>query len=215
MKQEDTKKKILEKALELFSMYGYDSVSVGEIAKAVGIKAPSLYNHYPSKNAIFEAIVEETAKQYEKHTDEIDIHVQDSNRDIGVFSEIAEKMLIEKVRQIFTYSLHDKTISRFRKMMTIEQFRSPELSALYSERYVERVIAYHEGIFKSLISAGELKNENPNTLSVMYVAPIITLLGVCDRQPAKESECLEKLNAHVRLFYRTFNNAARHGKEWS
>ena len=53
MKQEDTKQKILDKALELFSTQGYDSVSVGEIAKAVGIKAPSLYNHFPGKQAIF------------------------------------------------------------------------------------------------------------------------------------------------------------------
>ena len=37
---EDTKQRILEKSLELFSTKGYDSVSVGEIAKAVGIKAP-------------------------------------------------------------------------------------------------------------------------------------------------------------------------------
>ena len=51
MKQEDTKQRILDKALELFSAKGYDSVSVGEIAKAVGIKAPSLYNHFPSKQA--------------------------------------------------------------------------------------------------------------------------------------------------------------------
>lgn len=42
MKQEDTKQKILNIALELFSDKGYDSVSVYEIAKAVGIKAPSL-----------------------------------------------------------------------------------------------------------------------------------------------------------------------------
>ena len=64
MKQEDTKQKILDKALELFSTQGYDSVSVGEIAKAVGIKAPSLYNHFPSKQAIFDAIVESTTSMY-------------------------------------------------------------------------------------------------------------------------------------------------------
>ena len=58
MKQEDTKQRILDKALELFSTQGYDSVSVGEIAQAVGIKAPSLYNHFPGKQAIFDAIVE-------------------------------------------------------------------------------------------------------------------------------------------------------------
>ena len=44
MEQDDTKRLILKKALELFSSNGYDSVSVAEIAKAVGIKAPSLYN---------------------------------------------------------------------------------------------------------------------------------------------------------------------------
>ena len=31
--------KILDKALELFAAKGYDSVSVGDIAKAVGIKS--------------------------------------------------------------------------------------------------------------------------------------------------------------------------------
>ena len=73
---EDTKQRILEKSLELFSAKGYDAVSVGEIAKAVGIKAPSLYNHFPSKQAIFDAIVESTAAHYEKDTGRIDIHVQ-------------------------------------------------------------------------------------------------------------------------------------------
>ena len=70
MKPEDTKAKILEKALELFSENGYDAVSVDQIAKAVGIKAPSLYNHFPVKRAIFDAIVEKTARQYEDYTDE-------------------------------------------------------------------------------------------------------------------------------------------------
>lgn len=63
---EDTKQRILEKSLELFSTKGYDAVSVGEIAKAVGIKAPSLYNHFPSKQAIFDAILETTSAHYQK-----------------------------------------------------------------------------------------------------------------------------------------------------
>lgn len=40
MKQEDTRQKILAKALELFSVHGYDAVSVGQIAAAVGIQGP-------------------------------------------------------------------------------------------------------------------------------------------------------------------------------
>lgn len=207
MKQEDTKQKIMAKALELFSANGYDAVSVGEIARAVGIKAPSLYNHFSSKQAIFDAIVAETAAQYERDTDRIDIHVQNAKQDIPVFTAITEDALAAKVRQLFSYSLHDETISRFRRMMTIEQFRSPQLAELYSRRYVDRVAAYHAAIFRSLIAAGQIRDEGADAMAMMYVAPVITLLGVCDRQPEREEECLDKLDAHVRLFFRAVQAA--------
>ena len=202
MKQEDTKQKILDKALELFSSRGYDAVSVGEIAQAVGIKAPSLYNYFPSKQAIFDALVESVAAQYTRDTDQISIHVQNAPQDIPVFTAITEDALYEKVRQIFEYSLHNETIRRFRRMMTIEQFRSPELAALYSRRYVGRVLDYHAGIFRALIAAGEICPEDPDTLAMLYVAPVVTLIGVCDRQPEREAECLERLRKHVGLFFR-------------
>ena len=200
MRQEDTKQRILDKALELFSAQGYDAVSMGQIAAAVGIKAPSLYNHFPGKQAIFDALVASTAAQYEADTDKLDIHAQNAARDIPAFTEITEDALFEKVRQIFEYSLHNETISRFRRMMTIEQFRSPELAALYSARYVERVVRYHAGIFRALIAAGEIAAEEPEALAMLYVAPVLTLIGVCDRQPEREGECLQKLRTHVRLF---------------
>lgn len=209
MKQEDTKRVILDKALELFSAYGYDAVSVAEIAEAVGIKAPSLYNHYPSKQAIFDAIVEETSLQYQNDTDKLSIHVQNSDLDTGLFSGISADFLIEKVHQIFEYSLHNKTISRFRRLLTIEQFRSPQLARLYTERYIERLIAYHAGIFRELSAIGDIKCEDPETLAMMYVAPIITLIGVCDREPLMEAECLELIDNHVRLFYNTYNSKVK------
>ena len=149
--------------------------------------------------------MEATAAQYEKDTDKIDIHVQNSAKDVPVFTEITVDSLIEKVRQIFTYSLHNEAISRFRRMMTIEQFRSPELAELYTKRYVERVVAYHADIFRSLIAAGEIRPEDPDSLALMYVSPVIALIGICDRQPEMEDECLRKLDAHVSLFFRTFN----------
>ena len=209
MKQEDTKQLILEQALALFSARGYDAVTVGDIARAVGIKAPSLYNHFPGKQAIFDALVDATAAQYEADTGRIDIHVQNVQKDIPIFTAITADALFEKVRQIFTYSLHDETIARFRRMMTIEQFRSPELAALYSERYVERLLRYHAGIFRALIAAGEICAEDPDALALQYVAPVLTLIGICDRQPEKEQECLEKLQKHVQLFFRLIHGDAR------
>ena len=202
---EDTKQRILEKSLELFSTKGYDAVSVGEIAKAVGIKAPSLYNHFPGKQAIFDAILETTSAHYQKDTAEISVHVQDSQKDIPVFSHISEELLVEKVRQIFLYSLHDKTVSRLRKLLTIEQFRSAELSKMYNERYVDRLANYHAGLFAHLMEKGQIKQYDPYVLVLMYVSPIMTLMGVCDRQPEREDECLQKLDKHVRLFFNAFN----------
>lgn len=67
-----------------------------------------------------------TAERYQRDTDKIQIHVEDDRRDASAFVHITEEALFQKVRQIFEYSLHDDVIRRFRKMMTIEQFRSPE-----------------------------------------------------------------------------------------
>ena len=201
MKQENTRQKITDTALKLFSEKGYDAVSVGEIAEAVGIKAPSLYNHFKSKQAIFDAIIESTALQYERDTDKIDIHVQCAEKDLPYLKEIDENALFEKVRQIFEYSLHDEKISRFRKMMTIEQFRSAEFGALYTYRFTERLVNYHADVFKSLIECKIICDGDPNALALMYVAPVISLIGICDREPDKESECLTRLSAHVHAFY--------------
>lgn len=75
---------------------------------------------------------------------------------------------------------------------------------MFSERYVDRMISYHAGIFRSLIAGGEIRDEDPDTLA-WNVSPVITLLSVCDRQPEREAKSLEKLDAHVKLFFRTFN----------
>ena len=64
------------------------------------------------------------------------------------------------------------------------------------------MIAYHAGIFRTLIAAGEMRPEDPETLAMMYVSPVLTLIAICDRQPEREGECLEKLRQHVVLFYR-------------
>lgn len=205
MNEQTTRQRILTQALRLFSAYGYDSVSVGQIAKAVGIKAPSLYNHFASKQAIFAAIIDETAQRYDSFTSTLSVHVGNSELDGSVFFGITEDALCEKVRQIFLYSLHDEAVSSLRKMLTIEQFRSPELSEMYTRRYVDRLVDYHAGIFEGLINAGVIKEHDAKTLAMMYTSPVLLLIGICDRQPERESECLKRLDEHVRLFFGTYN----------
>lgn len=201
----DTKQRILLEALRLFSKRGYDAISVEQIASAVGIKAPSLYKHYKSKKDIFDAIFEDTAKRYEEFIQTISIPVTDSKQDVVVFENITAEDLVQKVKSLIEYSLHDEYTSKFRKMMTIEQFRSPELSKLYSDRYVNQIQNYHTDLFTKMIEAGVLKKEDPCILAMVYDAPILVMLSECDRHPEKEEECIKKLEDHVRLFYRTYS----------
>src|SRR5262245_8828581 len=53
-----TREKIVAAALDLFSRQGFAGTSMRQIAGAVGIRAASLYNHFPGKEALFSAIVD-------------------------------------------------------------------------------------------------------------------------------------------------------------
>lgn len=55
MKKINTKQRILQTASELFASKGYDVLSMRDIATACNIKAPSLYNHFKDKQAIYQA----------------------------------------------------------------------------------------------------------------------------------------------------------------
>jgi len=54
---ETTKHRLLEIAIELFRRHGYNGTSVRDIASAVGISPPALYNHFPNKKALYQAAV--------------------------------------------------------------------------------------------------------------------------------------------------------------
>lgn len=53
-----TAEKILDAAENLFAEKGYDATSLGDVADAVGIRSPSLYNHFRNKEALYTAVVD-------------------------------------------------------------------------------------------------------------------------------------------------------------
>ncbi len=53
-----TKTRIFEAAVELFAARGYHGTSIRDLAKKVGIKESSIYNHFPGKAAILQAIMD-------------------------------------------------------------------------------------------------------------------------------------------------------------
>lgn len=70
----NTKERILDEALTLFAEKGYTAVYVGDIAAAVGIKAPSLYKHYKSKRDIFQAILDRMQESYNAQAQQPALH---------------------------------------------------------------------------------------------------------------------------------------------
>lgn len=63
-KGEETKKRILEQGLKLFSSYGYEETALKDIAKNVKIKTPSIYAYFESKQDLFEQIVSFVIEDY-------------------------------------------------------------------------------------------------------------------------------------------------------
>ena len=147
MRNTDTKTRILTEALRLFAVSGYEAVTVEQISAAVGIKAPSLYKHYKSKRDIFDHIV---LRMQEGDADKAGEHrMPDSNE------RAAEELTpLERIRQysiaMFRYWTEEEFPSCFRRMLTLEQYRSAEMSALYQQYLAAGPLEYMREIFLPL-----------------------------------------------------------------
>ena len=196
----DTKQRILDEALTLFSEKGYANVFVGDIADRVGIKAPSLYKHYKSKRAIFDAIIDEMNRRFEEQAKSLQITGTDASADAGVYQEISEDRLLKTGRDLFLYFLHDDYNQKFRKMLTLEQFHDEDLAKIYSRIYVDDPLSYQGMLFGFMVTSGVLKTDNVQIMTLHFYAPIYYLLTICDREPDREPEALKLLDDHIRQF---------------
>jgi AcrR family transcriptional regulator len=57
-----TREVILDTAERLFALRGFDGVALRDLAREMDLTAPSLYNHFPSKQALYEAVLERGLK---------------------------------------------------------------------------------------------------------------------------------------------------------
>lgn len=200
----DTKKRILDEALTLFAEKGYANVFVADIAGAVGIKAPSLYKHYKSKQDIFDAILAEMKRNYDRQSSMLEMNGNDASADAAFFSGVTEDQLVKTGMGLFMYFLHDDYARRFRKMLTVEQFRSAELASLFTRQYADDPLSYQSAMFALLSANGVLKAEDPDVMALQFYAPMFMLMTVCDRHPEREPELISLAERHIRQFSRLY-----------
>ncbi|SEW13800.1 TetR/AcrR family transcriptional regulator [[Clostridium] fimetarium] len=201
-----TKEQILEVSLLLFSEKGYDAVRVKEIADVVGIKAPSIYKHFKSKQDIFNAILEESNRRYALQTASFNMEGLDPKMDVGLFETITDEHMLEMGEALFNHFLHDEFTSKIRKLFTIEQFKNQELANLYVMQYMDSPLQYQRMMFELLIKKGLMRKGDPEIMAMQFFSPIFLLLVQCDANADKEMESLEKLKRHIIEFNRIYRS---------
>ena len=197
MDRGNTKQEILEAALELFSVQGFEATSISQIASAVGIRKASLYSHFESKQAILDALVRDVLDQYAAHS----IFARpDGDPEDALTPESTERVILEQLR----YILHDPHISRARKMLVVEQFRNPELAQLQTRQNYTDVLTYFTSLVERLIRSDVLAGEDPGIMAAQLCLPITVWIGLCDREPAREAEVMALVERHIRQFFRIY-----------
>lgn len=128
MEKQKTKQRILDAALELFSTQGFEATSIAQIADAVGVRKASLYSHFDSKQDILDRLIESIMENYAKHS------VRSLADRIG--DELDPDGVVRLVTEQIRYTVHDEHVSRARKMLTIEQYRNPQLAELKQSKAI-------------------------------------------------------------------------------
>lgn len=76
MESLSTREKIIDASVMLFSDKGYDKVSMRDIAAVIGIKAASIYHHFPSKRDILKALYSLYTREYRRESPSLESLLQ-------------------------------------------------------------------------------------------------------------------------------------------
>lgn len=200
MERGNTKQEILEAALELFSVQGFEATSISQIASAVGIRKASLYSHFESKQAILDELVKEVLEQYETHSIFAKTDWEKDADNLPLTPDDAVEMIGGQIR----YILHDPAISKARKMLVIEQFQNSKLAKLQTKQNYSDVLGYSIGLIKCLIQKGVLAENDPEIMAAQFCLPISVWINLCDREPERETEVMKLVEKHIRQFFRLY-----------
>ena len=199
IKEKNTKEKILEEALKLFAQSGYMGTSMNEIASRLGVTKAALYKHYSSKQEILDSIVERMNLMDAERTKEYEMPDGDMEEVIAGYKNTA----VEKIRQFtkvqFLHWTEDEFSCCFRKMLTLEQYRDPEMAKLYQNYLAEGPLRYMEAIFSGIAES----SEDAKQLAVDFYGPIFLLYSIYDGAENKQ-EVVKLVDAHVERFSKRF-----------
>lgn len=171
----NTKERIIYEALNLFSTKGFDAISVRDIAKAVGIKASSLYNHFKNKQDIFDTIINKYSEHVKKFLERINPSNICSDIKLNNTKHISDELYFKKSMDMFKFYLEDEYMIKFRKLLTIEQFKNNKIANLYNELFIDDILNFQVKIFEVLMNSNILVKKDPYILALQFYSPVFLL----------------------------------------
>lgn len=188
---------LLEAALALFVEKGFAATRVEEVAARAGVSKGTLFLYFPSKEALFKAVVRENASR----------HLADALREVEGFTGSSMDLLHEFLRRWWT--LYGGTpAAGLSKLMLIEAGHFPELARYFQDEVVRPSHELLARIVQRGIARGEFRPVNVGRLVHLIVAPLLQMvtwrntLGHCCPWTS-EDQPMALIELHTELLMRS------------
>lgn len=179
------KEEIIYAALELASEYGLKSVSLSQIAEKVGIRKPSLYNHFKSKEELVNSMYTFLRKKAQ-----MNVGITSGPDTFPEDKSLAE-ILTGSISVYFSF-LSDVNMMKFLKVLYSERSISSVAAQIMLDE-TDRMISVTKNLFYALVVHGKMRNENVDIAALSYA---MTVHSLVDRQmdmiTAGLSDAIEK-----------------------
>ena len=112
--------------------------------------------------------------------------------------------LVKLTMALADFTIHDEKVVKTRKLLTIEQFRDDRARDLATEHFLTGLTDMFTPLFAGMMDKGLLRRDDPAMLAFAYTAPISALIHLCDREPDRTDEALQRIEAFSRHFIETY-----------
>ncbi len=130
-RREATRQEILRAAWDVAREHGLAQITLRDVATRVGMRAPSLYSHFASKNAIYDAMFEQAWSDYEAEADRL----------LAALPDHPRARLRALAYGFFDFAVGDLARHQLMNQRTIPGFTPSEQAFAPSVRVVGRAVA--------------------------------------------------------------------------
>ena len=191
----DTRDRILGMALDQFSQNGYDGTNIRALTESLGLVKSAMYRHFESKEAIWNALLDELVAYYEGRFG--------SAEHLPPVPDTLEG-LVALTMGLAEFTIHDERVVKSRKLLTIEQFRDDRARDLATKHFLTGLTGMFTPLFAGMMDKGLLRRDDPKMLAFAYTAPISALIHLCGREPEKTEDALRQIEAFSRHFIQVY-----------